>query len=190
MLKKVVDTVGVEDVTTAELNAGLLFELARVADHAELFVVREARLCINAAGIEAGDAFSFTLDAVASMAAILDQVALLDERLFLICGLFSLFDLFIIYQELFLGLIFFLFFLFFFNILDAHDIINELVVFIVIFGSSYYDVDSIEIERLELQNWALCCGSTSLIPVPCMLENQLDLVHWVETFITVHICLQ
>ena len=153
-----------EDVTTAELNAGLFFELARVADHAELFVVREARLCINAAGIEAGDAFSFALDAVARMAAILDLIAPLDERLFLICSLFSLFDLFI----------FFLFFLFFFfNIFDAHDIINELVVFIVFFGGSYYHVDAIEIERdlNEFYIMLYACGSASLPPVSRMLEN-------------------
>ena len=133
MLKKIVDAVGVEDVTTAELNTGLFFELARVADHTELFVVREARLCINAAGIEAGDAFSFSLDAVARMAAIFDQSALLDERLFLICSLFSLFDLlFIIFFEFLFDLfIFLLFLLFLFNILSAHNISNELVVLIV-----------------------------------------------------------
>ena len=104
VLEKVVDAVGMKDVPAPELHTGLFSQLARVADHAELFIVGKARVGINALGVEAREAVHFTCYTIAGMTTVSDPVALLDQRLF-----FCILSL--------LQLIFFLFLYFFFGFL-------------------------------------------------------------------------
>ena len=85
-LEKHLHAIGVVDVTTAELDAGLRLELAGVADGAELSTGRQTRAGLLAVLVKAGHEVVpvLTEDAVASVATRHNPSASLDHGLLIL----------------------------------------------------------------------------------------------------------